>query len=130
MHTNRIAQIRSLVFGTGLAVGLLFMSAAQAHVALVASTPAANAVVAPPKQIDLVFNERLVPRASRLELSVLRNGEVAGNIERMAIEFVHDGKTLRANLHQPLGAGVYRVRWRAVGTDKHPMTGEFRFTVQ
>lgn len=127
---NRISQIRSLIAGASLAVGLMVTSIAQAHISLVTSTPKADAVVAPLKQINLVFNERLVPRASRLELSILRNGEVAEKFEHMAVEFINDGKTLRANLHHPLGAGAYRVQWRAVGDDNHPMTGEFSFTVE
>ncbi|XUO87730.1 copper homeostasis periplasmic binding protein CopC [Halomonas sp. KM072] len=127
---NRISQIRSLIIGTSLAIGLLITSVAQAHISLVESTPAADAVAATPKQIDLVFNERLVPRASRLELSAIKNGEVTEKFEHIDIEFINDGKTLRAKLHHPLGAGVYRVQWRAVGDDNHPMTGEFSFTVE
>lgn len=127
---NRISQIRSLIIGTSLAIGLLITSVAQAHISLVESTPAADAVAATPKQIDLVFNERLVPRASRLELSAIKNGEVTEKFEHIDIEFINDGKTLRAKLHHPLGAGVYRVQWRAVGDDNHPMTGKFSFTVE
>lgn len=127
---SRISQIRSLIIGTSLAIGLLITSVAQAHISLVESTPAADAVAATPKQIDLVFNERLVPRASRLELSAIKNGEVSEKFEHIDIEFINDGKTLRAKLHHPLGAGVYRVQWRAVGDDNHPITGEFSFTVE
>lgn len=98
--------------------------------AYVESTPAVDAIVATPKQIDLVFNERLVLRASRLELSAIRDGGAAEKVEHIDVELINDGKTLRATLHHPLGAGVYRVQWRAVGDDNHPMTGEFSFTVE
>lgn len=127
---NRTTQFRSLIVGACLATSLLITSVAQAHISLVDSTPAADAVVATPKQIDLVFNERLVPRASRLELSAIKNGEVPEKFEHIDIEFINDGKTLRAKLHHPLGAGVYRVQWRAVGDDNHPITGEFSFNVE
>lgn len=127
---NRISRIRSLIVGASLAVGLMITSVAQAHISLVASTPAADAIVATPKQIDLVFNERLVPRASRLELSAIKNGEAREKVEHIDIELIDDGKTLRANLHHSLGAGIYHVQWRAVGDDNHPITGEFRFTVE
>ena len=126
----RFSQIRSLIIGTSLVIGLLITSVAQAHISLVESTPATDAVVAPLGQIDLVFNERLVPRASRLELSALKNGGAAEKFEHIDIEFINDGKTLRAKLHHPLGAGVYRVQWRAVGDDNHPITGEFSFNVE
>ena len=125
-----IFQIRSLIFGAALAVGLLIASVAQAHISLIKSIPVANAVVATPEQIDLVFNEQLVPRASRLELNILGNQESEEKFEHFDIEFINDGKTLRANLHHPLGADNYRVQWRVVGNDNHPMTGEFNFTVE
>ena len=126
----RFSQIRSLIIGTSLVIGLLITSVAQAHISLVESTPAVDAIVATPKQIDLVFNERLVLRASRLELSAIRDGGAAEKVEHIDVELINDGKTLRATLHHPLGAGVYRVQWRAVGDDNHPMTGEFSFTVE
>lgn len=127
---NYIPQIRSLIIGASLAIGLLITSVAQAHISLVATTPAADTVVATLETIDLTFNERLVPRASRLELNTIKNGGTAEKFEHIDLEFINDGKTLRAKLHHPLEAGVYRVQWRAVGDDNHPMTGEFTFTVE
>ena len=118
--------IRSFTLGIGLAVSLLSASFAYAHATLVQSTPAANAVVASPQQIDLMFNETLVPRASRLELAMI-HGNSTMPIEHLEIEVI--GKTLRAKLHHPLEAGTYRVQYRAVGPDNHPMTVYFSFTV-
>ena len=118
--------IRSFTLGIGLAVSLLSASFAYAHASLVQSTPAANAVVASPQQIDHMFNETLVPRASRRELAKI-HGNSTMPIEHLEIEVI--GKTLRAKLHHPLEAGTYRVQYRAVGPDNHPMTGDFSFTV-
>ncbi|HRQ66366.1 MAG TPA: copper homeostasis periplasmic binding protein CopC [Xanthomonadaceae bacterium] len=126
---KRTSTIRSFSLGLALAVGLLSTSFAYAHATLVQSTPAANAVVASPQQIDLTFNETLVPRASRLELEMV-HGNSTMPIEHLDIEIVNNGKTLRAKLHHPLEAGAYRVRYRAVGQDNHPMTGDFSFTVR
>ncbi|ODS62134.1 MAG: copper resistance protein, partial [Arenimonas sp. SCN 70-307] len=100
-----------------------------AHAALQQSTPAANAVVASPSQIDLVFNETLIPRASRLKL-VMKHGSSTMPIENFTTEIVNNGKTLRAKLPQPLAPGVYTVEYRAVGGDNHPMPGSFSFTVR
>lgn len=127
---DRIAQIRSLIVGACFATGLLIASVAQAHISLVESTPAADTVVATPQQIDLDFSERLVLRASRLELSVISDGGVKEKVEHINVDLINDGKTLRATPHHPLGAGVYRVQWRAVGDDNHPMTGEYSFTIR
>lgn len=122
-------EIRSLISGAVLASGLLLASLAQAHTSLIESVPAADAQVAAPEQIDLVFNERLVTRASRLELNILGDQGTDEKVEHFDLEFINDGKTLRAKLQQPLAAGLYRVAWHAVGNDNHPVTGEFSFTV-
>lgn len=128
---NRTTQFRSLIVGACLATGLLITSVAQAHISLVKSIPTADAVVTtPPQQIDLVFSEQLVLRASRLELSVIKDGGAAEKVEHIDVELINDGKTLRATLHNPLGVGVYQVQWRAVGDDNHPMTGEYSFTIK
>ena len=37
---------------------------------------------------------------------------------------------LQDKLPKPLAAGMYRVEYRAVGGDNHPMTGSFSFTVR
>lgn len=128
---NRTTQFRSLIVGACLATGLLITSVAQAHISLVKSIPTADAVVTtPPQQIDLVFSEQLVLRASRLELSVIKDGGAAEKVEHIDVELINDGKTLRATLHNPLEVGVYHVQWRAVGDDNHPMTGEYSFTIK
>lgn len=127
---NPTALIRPLIISTCLATSLLITSVAQAHISLVESAPAADATVATPHHIDLVFNERLVLRASRLELNAIRVGSDAEKVEHIGVELINDGKALRATPHHPLDAGVYRVQWRAVGDDNHPMTGEFRFIVE
>ena len=130
MHMNRTTQFRSLIVGACLATGLLITSVAQAHISLVKSIPTADAVVTTPQQIDLVFSEQLVLRASRLELSVIKDGGAAEKVEHIDVELINDGKTLRATLHNPLGVGVYQMQWRAVGDDNHPMTGEYSFTIK
>lgn len=126
---NPAIHIRPAIRVVFLAASLLVASVAQAHLALESSTPAANASVSAPQQIELVFNEKLVPRASRLVLNSLGSDGTA-NAEHSEIEVINDGKTLRATLHHSLKAGTYQVQWRGVGEDNHPMTGEFTFTVE
>lgn len=127
---NVLPAIRSLALGMGFSVAMLASPFAQAHTNLVQSSPAANAVVASPEQIDLVFNEKLVPRASRLDLEQVHDGGATSPIKGLDTEIINDGKTLRAKPQHPLGAGSYRVHWRAVGADNHPRRGEFNFAVQ
>lgn len=120
---------RSFALVIGIAAGQFSLQVAQAHAALQQSTPAADAVVASPDKIDLVFNETLLPRASRIEL-LMNHGGSTMPIENFTTEIVDDGKTLRAKLPKSLAPGVYRVEYRAVGGDNHPMTGNFSFTVR
>ena len=121
--------LRSFALVLAIAAGQFSLQIAHAHAALQQSTPAANAVVASPGQIDLVFNETLIPRASRLNL-LMKHGSSTMPIENFTTEIVNNGKTLRAKLPQPLTPGVYTVEYRAVGGDNHPMTGNFSFTVR
>ena len=127
MNLSNVFRSMALVFA--IAAGQFSLQVAHAHAALQQSTPAANAVVASPSQIDLVFNETLIPRASRLKL-LMKHGSSTMPVENFTTEIVNNGKTLRAKLPKPLAAGAYRVAYRAVGGDNHPMTGSFSFTVR
>lgn len=127
MNLSNVFRSMALVFA--IAAGQFSLQVAHAHAALQQSTPAANAVVASPSQIDLVFNETLIPRASRLKL-LMKHGSSTMPVENFTTEIVNNGKTLRAKLPKPLAAGAYRVEYRAVGGDNHPMTGSFTFTVR
>ncbi|MBP9034895.1 MAG: copper resistance protein CopC, partial [Pseudomonadales bacterium] len=97
---------RSFALVLAIAAGQFSLQIAHAHAALQQSTPAADAVVASPGQIDLVFNETLIPRASRLKL-LMKHGSSAMPIENFTTEIVNNGKTLRARLTGPLAPGVY-----------------------
>lgn len=128
---NRISRFRSWGIGAGLVAGLLISTVAQAHITLIDSSPAAGAVVASPSKIDLVFNEQLVPRASRIRLELVNQADPAeAATQHLDVQVVNGGATLRAKPHHSLGAGTYRVHWRAVGEDNHPMTGEFFFSIE
>ncbi len=128
---NRNSRFRSWGIGAGLVAGLLISTVAQAHITLIDSSPAAAAVVASPSEIDLVFNEQLVPRASRIRLELVSEADPAeAATQHLDVQVVNGGATLRAKPHHSLGAGTYRVHWRAVGEDNHPMTGEFFFSIE
>lgn len=133
---NRTTQIYLMLLSTWLTIGVLLPSTAYAHVALVDSSPAADAIVTTPDYVSLVFNEPLVARASRLRLHAVTGDDDTSEPHQMdnkvhiELEIIDQGKTLRATPHHPLDAGVYHVEWRAVGSDNHPMTGQFHFTVQ
>ena len=93
------------------------------------STPAADATVAPATEITLQFSEKVMPRATRIELS-MDHGRMKMAMATTAQDISEDGHTLRARFAKPLPAGSYALQWRAVGQDTHPITGSYRFTVK
>ena len=111
----------------------LFATAAFAHPSLVSSTPADKSQVAAPATIELKFSETLVPQFSAANLvmtgmpgmpnhgAMKINASVAG---------VSDGKTMVITPAQALQPGAYRVDWRAVSSDTHPINGNINFTVK
>ncbi|HGM5880358.1 MAG: copper homeostasis periplasmic binding protein CopC [Stenotrophomonas maltophilia] len=125
-------MIRSLLRPAPLMLmlaGLAIAPLALAHPSLVRATPAADASVAPASQIELQFSEKVVPRATRIELS-MDHGRMKMAMPTTAQEVSEDGHTLRARFGKPLPAGRYALQWRAVGQDSHPVTGTYRFTVK
>ncbi|MGF6416752.1 methionine-rich copper-binding protein CopC [Stenotrophomonas sp. AN71] len=125
-------MIRSLLRPAPLALLLCGVAAAplaMAHPSLVRATPAADATVAPASQIELQFSERVMPRVTRIELS-MDHGRMKMAVPTAAQDISEDGRSLRARLAKPLAAGDYALQWRAVGQDSHPITGTYRFTVK
>src|SRR5690349_1481278 len=86
---------------------------AFAHAHVVSSTPAANAVVAAPKQISLTFNEKLVPAFSKVEVTM------AGMKMDVPVKtaFSADGKTIVATPQGAFMKGGYVINWSAAAAD-------------
>jgi hypothetical protein len=115
MKTSRI-----LILGAAL---LVSSSIVQAHTHLEKAVPADNSVLAdPPSQIMLHFSE-----ATRLTaLSIQKEGD-----EESAITSVLPKESAQA-LTVPItppAPGTYLISWRAIGKDKHVMSGTLHFTV-
>jgi copper resistance protein C len=95
---------------------------AGAHTVLTSSDPAKGATVAPPARIRLTYADPV-----RFPGVVVRDAR-GGHHESGKPTAVDNRVT------QPvagvLAPGVYRVGWRVVAEDGHPVTGEFRFTVK
>lgn len=123
---------RISLHAAALVAGLLVAAVAQAHPELVSSTPAAKAEIAAPARIELRFSETLVTRFSGARL--LMTGMAGMTHAPMPVEARVSGdadpKTMLITPAQPLMAGTYRVEWRAVSSDTHPMTGNFSFSVK
>ena len=97
---------------------------APAHSALVSSVPADGATLsAAPTEIVLTFNENI--NASFTQVALTR-GDAAVALAPVAVK----GPEVRAQISAPaLGGGAYRIAFRVVSADGHPISGETRFTV-
>jgi methionine-rich copper-binding protein CopC len=125
-------SVRTLFGSVAMTSGLLLSSLAQAHPELVTSTPAANAEVSSPANIELKFSEKLSTQFSGAKLTMT---EMPGmkhppmNIEAK-VSGSNDPKVMVITPAKPLVAGTYKVDWRAVSSDTHPITGSVVFKVK
>lgn len=115
------------------AMGCIFAAAAlatplaAAHAALKSSVPAAGAALdAAPKEIALVFNEKIEVAFSSATLK-----DAAGTAVATGKPRVDEANPAMMHLEVPaLAAGAYKVEWVAVGRDGHRRTGAFKFSVK
>ncbi|MGH6955149.1 MAG: copper homeostasis periplasmic binding protein CopC, partial [Caulobacteraceae bacterium] len=117
--------MRRFLAPTLAAAAVFAAGPALAHARLVASSPAANAVTAPPGEIVLRFSERLEQGFSSIELMKADGAKVA------ATSTVSPDRTaMTAKPAQPLTPGVYMVMWKALSVDTHRSSGDFAFKVR
>lgn len=100
------------------------VGAASAHDELVATDPAAGAVLTEvPEALTLSFSAELLPEPGATEVRVTDEGGTA----------LADGAPVIAGttVTQTVlpGTGAYTVLWRVVSSDGHPISGEYSFTV-
>ncbi|MER6582284.1 copper resistance protein CopC [Nonomuraea sp. NPDC001023] len=95
--------------------------AALAHDRLKSSSPADGAKVARVESIELEFTSRMT-----LPTLVL-DGPAGENLPLGKPRA--QGVTVKAEPAAPLEPGRYRLAWRVVSSDGHPIAGELRFTV-
>ncbi|HEX5856845.1 MAG TPA: copper resistance protein CopC [Microbacterium sp.] len=133
-HTESPARrplrgILSLVVAGLIALGgpLAVASPASAHDELVSSDPAADAVLTEaPAEVTLAFSAELTTGAGATEVQVL---DAAGTVVN-AGDAVTEGTTVTQPLSPDLANGAYRVLWKVVSGDGHPVSGELTFSLQ
>ncbi|CAN5134755.1 copper homeostasis periplasmic binding protein CopC [soil metagenome] len=107
-------------------VAMLAAGQACAHSALVKSNPAPNATVAPPKVINLTFNEALTPAFSGFDIAMSDGMKM-----RVKTTLSKDKKTIMGAPTGKLMAGAYKVNWHATATDDgHRTKGMLAFMVK
>jgi len=122
-----MARARSVafVFFGSLVMLLAARSVAHAHASLVSSEPAAKAHLSvSPARVRLLFSEEIEPTLAQLSL-------VAddGTVTRLAVAGdPHDVRAIVAVV-ESLAPGSYRLVWRVVSADGHPVEGSVIFWV-
>ena len=124
----------SLVASFALAAtALISPTATLAHSKIMTSTPAEGTIVAKPRVVQLNFSEGMLTPTAVASIvmtdmpGVNNHGEMV--IRNFTPVWSNNNRTLTLNLHQPLRAGSYEVRWQAAGADGHRMTGKISFKV-
>lgn len=124
---------RLTIRATLAAAALLVSSVSFAHPKLLTSTPADKAEVAAPQKIELKFSENLSTQFSGANLLMTGMPGMADHSPMKIAAKVAGGddpKTMVVTPAQPLSPGNYRVEWRAVSSDTHPINGNITFTVK
>ena len=105
-----------------IVVSTFVVATAEAHPELVQTTPAAQAEVASPPQVELKFSERLVGEFSggdlyMVDMPGMKMSQPAKENTTAAVGA--DGTTLTITPAKQLAAGTYRVDYHVVATDTH-----------
>lgn len=115
--------ILSVVAATALIAGPAF-----AHTRLVTANPAPNATVrAVPAQLQITFNEPVLPRF--LTLAVTGPDGAKLHVASVAVDPQNRAR-VQAVVHGFQRPGAYKVDWAAAGSDMHRMTGSYSFTLR
>jgi methionine-rich copper-binding protein CopC len=108
----------------GGAVASLVSRAAKAHSELRRSFPANGALLdRPPDRLDLAFNDRVQLTGLRL----FRDG--GGELRWPEPRAIRDTESESIRFPE-LEPGSYRVEWRIISADGHPVGGTIRFRYQ
>lgn len=103
----------------------LTVTPAAAHTSLLSSSPAAGAeVVSPVEVVQVAFDQVVLPEQARIVVIAPDGADLA----------VGPAEVSGATASQPVKpfavAGTYRLTYRVLAEDGHPITGELPFSVQ
>jgi len=120
----RSVCLRRLAFALALSWEAWAISPAAAHAIVVASEPAADAVVRGPRiAILLRFNSRIDQERSRL--SLIRSD---ASTQPVPLAASSSPDTLASTI-DGLAPGHYRLRWQVLAIDGHITRGDIPFTI-
>ncbi|WP_265532426.1 copper homeostasis periplasmic binding protein CopC [Pseudomonas saponiphila] len=124
--------VKTTAVTIALSAGLLMSAFAEAHPKLVSSTPADGADGAAPARIELHFSENLTTQFSGAKLIMTDMPGMPNSPMgvKAGVSGGSDPKTMIITPASSLTTGTYKVEWRAVSSDTHPVTGKIAFKVK
>ncbi|NVZ22268.1 copper homeostasis periplasmic binding protein CopC [Pseudomonas costantinii] len=127
-----MSMLKTTLLGGALWVGLIMSLPVSAHPKLLSSVPAAGASGAPPAVIELRFSENLLTQFSGAKLTMTDMPGMPNSPMpiKASVAASTDPKVMLIKPASALTVGTYRVDWRAVSSDTHPITGNVVFSVQ
>lgn len=126
-------SLKALSVIAALSAGLLMSAVAQAHPKLLSSTPAEGATIAAPAKIELNYSEKLTTQFSGAKLIMTEMPGMSAHSPmgiKASVAGSVDPKMMVITPAAPLTPGTYKVEWRAVSSDTHPITGTVTFKVK
>ena len=118
-----VKKVVSTLIGVSFLMGLV--SPAYAHTDVSVTSPKDGSTVqAGSVVVSVLFNDKILDLADSSEIVVLDSENQSIQVDCTKVE----GKELQATVFFAT-AGEYRVTWRTVAEDGHPLTGKFSFKV-
>ncbi|QCQ94113.1 copper resistance protein CopC (plasmid) [Rhodococcus sp. SGAir0479] len=115
------------VVGLLIAVGAMFLigsGVAQAHSALISSSPAADGVLdTSPAGVELTFNQNIQDQFANVTVTDPSGKQVGDRAPSVR------GDRVLLSVTAELPAGEYTVGYRVISEDGHPISGTYKFTV-
>jgi methionine-rich copper-binding protein CopC len=128
-----MSSLKAFSVAAALSAGLLLSAVAQAHPKLLSSTPAEGSTVQAPEKIQLNFSEKLTTQFSGAKLVMTEMPGMSAHSPmgvKTSVSGGSDPKMMVISPTTPLTPGTYKVEWRAVSSDTHPITGSVTFKVK
>ncbi|MGN7854256.1 copper resistance CopC family protein [Exiguobacterium sp. 22311] len=95
----------------------------SAHTGLESSTPLADETVLPTKTITLNFETNIEAGGSIQVFDFASSDALKGT-------FTQERRRMTFQLDRELTPGRYRVQWKIIGTDGHPIEGTYLFNIE
>ncbi len=118
------AALTASALGVALFTAVFSATSAAAHAELVTITPEQNArLTMAPTEVVLEFSEPVSESFATVLVTTTGGADVTRGKPAVV------GDRITQALNPSLGAGTYRVAFRVVSSDGHPVTGESGFTL-